>query len=79
MKGAFFRDGYAIRDQFATYFLTFTVCGWIDLFTRKVYRDIVMDSFRFAQNNGQLILNAYVVMSNHIHLIARANDKQKKS
>lgn len=79
MSGLQFREGYAIRDQFATHFLTFTVCGWIDLFTRKIYRDIVMDSFRFAQKNGQLILNAYVVMSNHIHLIARANDKQKKT
>ena len=79
MKGAGFREGYAVRDQFATHFLTFTVCGWIDLFTRKVYRDIVMDSFRFAQKNGYLILNAYVVVSNHIHLIARANDKRKKT
>src|SRR5688572_30111799 len=78
MQGASFREGYAIRDQFATHYLTFTVCGWIDLFTRKVYRDIVIDSLRFAQNNGQLILNAFVVMSNHVHLIARANDKQKK-
>lgn len=79
MKNADFREGYVIRDQFATHFLTFTVCGWIDLFTRKVYRDIVMDAFRYAQNQNQLILNAYVVMSNHIHLIARANEKQKKT
>jgi len=79
MNGASFREGYAIRDQFAAHYLTFTVCGWIDLFTRKIYRDIVMDSFRFAQKNGQLILNAYVIMSNHIHLIARADDKQKKT
>ena len=49
MNGASFREGYVIRDQFATHYLTFTVCGWIDLFTRKVYRDIVMESFRFAQ------------------------------
>lgn len=79
MKGVQFREGYVIRDQFATHFLTFTVCGWIDLFTRKIYRDIVMDSLRFAQKNEQLILNAYVIMSNHIHLIARANDRQKKT
>ena len=79
MTSASFREGYVIRDQFATHFLTFTVCGWIDLFTRKVYRDIVMDSLRFAQKNEQLILNAYVIMSNHLHLIARANDKQKKT
>ena len=79
MKNSDFREGYVIRDQFATHFLTFTVAGWIDLFTRKEYRDIVMEAFRYAQENGQLILNAYVIMSNHIHLIARANDKQKKT
>jgi len=78
MQGASFREGYAIRDQFATHYLTFTVCGWIDLFTRNVYCDIVMDSLGFAQNNGQLILNAFVVMSNHVHLIARAMINRKK-
>jgi putative transposase len=79
MNSSGFREGYVITDQFATHFLTFTVCGWIDLFTRQVYRDIVIESFRYAQKQGQLILNAYVIMSNHIHLIARANDRQKKT
>lgn len=74
-----FREGYVISDQFETHFLTFTICGWIDLFTRKVYRDIVMDAFRFAQNEKQLVLNAFVIMSNHIHLIAKANENQKKT
>lgn len=71
-----FRDGYVIRDQFATYFLTFTVCGWIDLFTRKIYRDIILDSFKYCQREKGLILNAFVIMSNHIHLIARATDQK---
>jgi putative transposase len=79
MKDIDFRGGYVIRDQFATHFMTFTVCGWIDLFTRKVYRDIILDAIRYAQKQQQLILNAYVIMSNHMHLIARANDKQKKT
>jgi REP element-mobilizing transposase RayT len=79
MKDSDFRAGYVIRDQFATHFLTFTISGWIDLFTRKVYRDIVIDALRFAQKNEQLILNAYVIMSNHLHLIGRANEKQKKT
>ena len=72
MKSQYFRDGYNITDQLATYFLTFTVCGWIDLFTRKVYKDILMDSFKYCQKEKGLILNAYVIMSNHVHLIARA-------
>lgn len=67
-----FRTGYVIRDQNATYFLTFTVCGWIDLFTRKVYKDILVDSFKYCQKEKGLILNAYVIMTNHLHLIGRA-------
>lgn len=72
MNSSFFKGGYAIREQYETHFLTFTVCGWIDLFTRKVYKDILIDSFKFCQKEKGLILNAYVIMSNHVHLIARA-------
>jgi REP element-mobilizing transposase RayT len=79
MKDTDFREGYVIRDQYATHFLTFTVCGWIDLFSRQVYRDILLDGLRYAQQEEQLILNAYVIMSNHMHLIARANEKQRKT
>lgn len=74
-----FREGYTIKDQFATHFLTFTICAWIDLFKRKIYKDIVIDAFRYAQEKDQLILNAFVIMSNHIHLIGRANEKQEKT
>lgn len=75
----YFKEGYAIRDQYAPHFLTFTVCGWIDLFSRQVYRDIVLDALRFAQSNNQVILYGYVIMSNHIHLIAKADEYQKKT
>lgn len=79
MEKNIFRDGYVIRDQFAPHFLTFTICGWIDLFSRKVYKDIIIDALQYAQSNGHLIVNAFVIMSNHIHMIARANEKQGKS
>jgi REP element-mobilizing transposase RayT len=69
-----YRDGYAIRNQNAPHFLTFTVCGWIDLFTRKVYKDILIDSFKYCRSNKGLNLNAFVIMSNHIHLMASAKD-----
>ena len=29
-------DGYKIRDQYGLYFMTFTIVGWIDLFSRKL-------------------------------------------
>lgn len=36
---------YQISDQDQAYFLTFQVVGWADIFSRKIYRDIIIDSF----------------------------------
>ena len=69
-----FREGYAIRNQFAAQFLTFTICGWIDLFTRKIYRNQFLESIRYCQREKQLAIHAYVIMSNHIHMVVTAKD-----
>ncbi|MEJ0104901.1 MAG: hypothetical protein WDO19_21120 [Bacteroidota bacterium] len=55
-----FSDGYKIRDQASTNFLTFTIMGWIDIFSRQLYRDIILESFRFCQTNKGLRIGAYV-------------------
>jgi putative transposase len=62
-------DGYKIRDQGAPHFLTFTIMGWIDIFSRQRYRDIIIDSFEFCRREKGLQLGAYVIMSNHVHVI----------
>ena len=64
-----FADGYKIRDQSATHFLTFSIMGWIDIFSRQRYRDIILDSFQFCRKNKGLLIGGYVIMSNHIHTI----------
>lgn len=51
------------------YFITCTVSQWVDVFTRKAYVDIVLDSLRFCQKEKGLKIYAWVVMSNHIHLV----------
>ena len=67
---------YKIRDQDKLYFVTFTILEWIDLFTRKVYRDILLDSIRYCQKNKGLNLGAYGVMSSHVHFIlGRSGDE----
>ena len=62
-------QGYKIRDQRGLYFVTFQVVHWIDIFSRQVYRDILMDSFRYAIKNKGLKVHAYVIMTNHVHAI----------
>ena len=60
---------YTIKDQEGIYFVTFTVHQWIDVFTRAEYIDILLDSLRFCQKDKGLQIYAWVVMTNHIHLI----------
>jgi len=64
--------GYQIYDQYGMYFLTFTVVDWVDVFTRKLYRDIVIDSLNYCIREKQLCVYGYVVMTNHVHLIAQS-------
>jgi putative transposase len=37
------RKGYIVHDLQVIYYMTFTVVGWIDIFTRQEYRDIVIN------------------------------------
>lgn len=67
--------GYIIHDQGAMYFLTFQVIDWVDIFTRPVYKDIITESFFFCRKNKGLLIFGYVIMTNHIHLIARARNQ----
>ncbi|HEV8503889.1 MAG TPA: transposase [Chitinophagaceae bacterium] len=71
-------DGYKIRNKKEIHFVTFAVVvpiaiGRVDVFTRKGYRDIV-ESLKFCQKEKGLLLHAWCIMSNHIHLIASAKN-----
>jgi REP element-mobilizing transposase RayT len=63
-------DGYQILDQYATYYLTLTIVDWVDVLTRRIYKDIIIDSLDYCIKSKGLKLYGYVIMSNHIHLIA---------
>ena len=66
-------QGYQIKDQSAVYYITLQIVEWADIFTRKIYRDIVVNSLKYCQNEKGLEIYAYVIMSNHIHLIVRSS------
>jgi putative transposase len=60
---------YKVYDQQSIYYITCTVHQWVDVFTRKVYIDILMNSLRHFQAEKGLEIYAWVIMSNHTHLI----------
>jgi REP element-mobilizing transposase RayT len=48
---------------------------WIPLFVDARYIDPVIDSLRYCQQSKGLALHGFVVMPNHVHLVAAADDK----
>ncbi len=63
---------YKISNKQGIYFLSFAVVNWIDVFTRRLYKDVLVDSLKYCQQEKGLVLYSWVIMSNHVHLIARA-------
>jgi len=68
------RSRYKITDQDGVFFVTSTVVNWIPVFTKRIYFDTIIDSLKFCRKNKELKLHAYVIMENHIHMVASAPD-----
>ena len=45
------KEGYVIRDQNLNHFLTCTIVDWVDVFSRKAYRDCVIECFEYCIKN----------------------------
>ena len=68
---------YVIRSQEHFYFVTFTVVYWLDIFTRLEYKNIFLDSIRHCQKEKGLLVGAWCIMTNHVHLAIGSNGKNK--
>jgi putative transposase len=67
--------GYKIRNKEGIHFITFAVVDWVDVFTRKEYREIIIESLEYCQKSKGLIVYSWCLMSNHIHLVVSAKDQ----
>ncbi|OFY85692.1 MAG: hypothetical protein A3F72_12135 [Bacteroidetes bacterium RIFCSPLOWO2_12_FULL_35_15] len=38
-------------DSTGLYFVSFSVAGWIDVFTRREYQEILIESIQYCQKN----------------------------
>lgn len=65
-------DKYKIRDKDKPYFITMTTVGWVDVFTRVSQKMLIVDSLRYCIKNKGLVIFAYSLMPNHLHMICRA-------
>jgi len=58
----------------ASYYLTMTVVGWADVFTRPVYKDAIIASLNYCIEKKGLNVYAYVLMTNHLHLLVNSDE-----
>ncbi len=71
--------GYQISDQEGIYYMTFQIVDWIDIFSRQIYRDIIINSLKYSIKNKGLVIYAFVIMTNHVHIIAQSSNGKLSS
>ena len=72
------RSRYRIWEKDQPYFLTCTVVSWVPVFTRPETMDIVLDSWRYLQRERHFLLYGYVILENHLQLVASSPDLVKE-
>ena len=70
---------YRFAENDVPHFITMTVVEWVDLFNRKRYKDILIENLKFCITKKGLVVHAFVIMSNHLHLIVRSRNNEKLS
>jgi len=71
------RSRYLVHGDAQPYFLTCTVINWLPVFTQPQAAEIVLNSWRFLQQEGRLVLYGFVILVNHVHMVASSSDLSK--
>ncbi len=65
---------YKFLNPEGVYFASFAVQGWVDVFTRNEYKELLIENLDYCQNNKGLEIFAWCIMTNHVHLIIRSKE-----
>jgi putative transposase len=71
------RDRYKVVSE-APHFITCTVVQWLAVFSDPAAAKIVLDSLRHIQDQDRISLIGYVLMENHVHIIASSSNLAKE-
>lgn len=68
------RSRFKIKENHYPYFITTSVVDGISLFSDTELSGIMLEALTYLQKESNVTLYAYVLMHNHLHLIAEAED-----
>ncbi|WP_340112503.1 REP-associated tyrosine transposase [Maribellus mangrovi] len=63
---------YKFHNPEGVYFVSFAVQGWVDVFTRNEYKNILIENLKYCQKNKGMEIFAWCIMTNHVHMVLRA-------
>ncbi len=72
------RSRYKFYEEQYPYFVTSTLKDGLPLLSQRKLAEIVLKSLCFLQFERDVIVFAYVIMENHIHLVVEGNDLSEK-
>ena len=61
-------------QNYHTEFLTATIFNWNHLLKDDIHNQVVVNSFQWLVKEKKCIINAFVIMPNHFHLIWKVSD-----
>jgi REP element-mobilizing transposase RayT len=67
---------YKFGDNDKLYFISYSVVYWIDLFIRKEYKDILIESWKYCQKEKDLEIYSWCIMSSHAHMIIGSKNRE---
>ena len=68
------RSRYRIFDSQPPYFITAAINNWLSIFTRPATATIILYYWRFLQLNSDFKLFGYVILENHLHMVAGSSN-----
>ena len=71
------RSRYKFAEDDHIHFLTCSVVDWLPLFEDETSIQILINSLRYLQKENRINIYAYVIMPDHVHLIASSVNLSK--
>ncbi len=68
---------YKFHNPDGIYFVSFAVIEWLDVFTRNEYKNIIVDSLYYCQQEKGMEIFAWCIMTSHVHLVFRSSGEHK--
>jgi len=78
---------YKATELDSTYFVTITTVGWIDVFTKLIQKQVLINALKYCQKNKGLEIYADCLMSNQtcpersrrVHILCKAPENENLS